>query len=150
MGYDAARASVESRWLAQWTADSTTLRTPTVFGDTSVWLTRVDGTLSTLFAPHMTAWVRVTIRFAASATASLGPGILIRTPARIWLQLFAPKKQGRGAVDGLADLAVPIFEQQQFDGLTCWERQWMGEGDEEQWFTATLSIPFEFDEVAGG
>lgn len=148
MPYDSAADAIEARWLANWTADATTLRTPTRIGDARTWLTRVDGTASTTSAPVGTEWCWLTVVFGAGRQVSLQPNPLVRVEGLIQLSLFTPKGKGRGKLTELADLAVPIFERKQFSGLAVRERQIAGPIPDPQWDGLLLRWPFFFDDVS--
>lgn len=149
MGYHSATSAIEARFQANWTADATTLRTPVRFGDARLWLTRVDGASSRLEPPVGAEWAWLTVLFGAGTVASLSsPTCLVRTVGLIQLSLFTPKGKGAGAMTTLADLAVPIFERQQFGGLNCFERQIAGSIPDAQWDGLLLRIPFDFDEAS--
>lgn len=148
MPYDSASDAIETRLQANWTADSTTLRTPVRFGDARVWLTRVDGASSRLEAPVGSEWLWLNTKFGGGRQASINPDPIVRVQGLVNVSIFTPKGKGRGKLTEYADLVVPIFERKQFSGLSFFERQVAGPIPDPQWEGLLLQFPFQFDDVS--
>lgn len=149
MPYNTARAAIDARFLAAWTAAAPTLRTPVRFGEARVWQTRTDLTLPLLEQPPpATSWCWLTVRFGTGLVAEMAPDPHVRVQGLIDCSFFCQRGRGSGVLEALADLAVPIFERRQFSGVQVYERQGGGPIADPALDGRLLRFPFEFDDVS--
>ena len=90
-----------------------------------------------------TAWVRYNNNPVTSVVGSLGIGAKMRRIGRVTIQVFTPIKTGDGVGILLAQAALDIFEQQDFNGIhifECWINDLGDDGF--GWYQHNVVIPY--------
>lgn len=126
-------SAVRSRWQAQWGST-----TPTAHENQSY--TPVAGV----------AWVRMSVRAAGAAQASLGRPSLDRHAGVVFLQIFVPLAQGYERAQWLADKAAAVFRKLSLavmDGGMVFEVPYQvpAETAGDNWFQINVVCPYTFD-----
>lgn len=94
-------------------------------------------------------WIRVTMRTAASIQDTLG-GVGNRIFLRagtIFVQVFAPRDQGRKIADQIVQEVIELIEAETIGGVRCYASTPREIGYDGDWFQVNVATPFEFDEV---
>lgn len=129
MGFDAARASIETWVAARWVPPP-----PLVF--------EAAGMLQPAGSP----WARLTIREADGGQITLGPQPVMRWRGRVFMDAFVPLYDGAGAARRMGDQFRAILERAQFDGLRFAEASPLEIGERDGWWQFQVSFPYYRDE----
>jgi hypothetical protein len=129
-----ARESIYQRWVDNWTA--TPANDWTFAGEEYT-------------PPEDRPWARLSVRHQAIGGQTLGPanGRRFTRIASVFVQLYIPTNAGEGGLDTLMQAATDLFEGVSFDGLRFFQADPRETGPEEQWQTALVEAPFDYDET---
>lgn len=129
---DALRLAVTGRFLTLWTGA----------GDPIV----VDPGDNSGFVPPVDAasWVRVNVIEYKTENAQVGSGFQ-RTPGEIIIQCFVPKGTGTKQLNAMRDEITSIFQNQNFDGVSCFATSVVKVGATANWYQHNVSTVFQYD-----
>ena len=92
------------------------------------------------------AWAEIHVIIADSMNAEIGAG-RHRNIGIISVNIYEPINTGTAAGKEKADIAVAIFRDQQFNGITCRSPKIVQVGEVDEWYVINMSVPFYRDET---
>lgn len=151
MSISAYTNSITSHFNTQWNS-----RTP-VCNDNAPFVTPDPEDLSS----NPNSWVKVEVWDGKGNKASLGAGAQLRRyTGTVFIEVYSAKSHGTGYVKDYVDQIISIFRDVQANGVTYYEPSVSRVGEKyyantgsstnatSQWWSATVAIPFRYDEIA--
>jgi hypothetical protein len=137
-GFEVERQSIEDEFNTGWVSSTCPIKFQNLNG-------LVKGTSMINDVKGLTKWCRLEILPAASNNAVVG-GTTIRHFGNIVINLFTKSGTGSDTIRELADDVYDIFKNKTFDGIHCEAPFFTIEGNNEEWFQATVTIPYYRDQ----
>jgi hypothetical protein len=138
-GFENERQHIEEEFNSNWTSTACPIQVDNVNG-------LVSGTDIIKDVKGLDKWCRLTILNAISNNVGLG-GTMVRHMGDIVINIFTKTGTGTDVARELADDVYDIFVNKSFDTIRC-EAPYMNiEGEIDEWYQLTVTVPFIRDEA---